>query len=171
MQIISTEKGEKPPWSNYGGRFNSVEKLIKTNIRSPLFNYQRGISEVDNFIIRQNATEVMQMEVMRNGYFMHLQAKNASIYILLVKNELKNITIEAFKVKIEKEEKLAGNLTISINSEKLRFFVPAKNFKAVDNYFKQKHFKELYQLKIDPSPPVEQIKLLDVLSQFGKEEK
>jgi len=171
MQILSTEKGQKPPWSNYGGKFSTIEKLIKSNIKSPLLNYQRGISEIDNFIIKQSSSEMMQMEVMRQGYFLQLKEKNASIYILFAKKELKNIAIEAFKVNIGKEEKLAGNLTISINHEKLRFFVPAKNFKAADIYFKQNYFKDLYHLKIDPSPPVEQIKLLDVLAQFGKEEK
>lgn len=168
MKTILTAQQNKVPWSKYGGKYSIFEKVVHNNIKSPQFNYQRGLKAFDDFITSDSASENIYLFILRNGFYLQLKSDSQAAYFLFSKHELKKISMEAFKVKLDNKEKLAGYLTLAIEQDKIRCFVPAKNFSALNKFLKQKYFKNIYQITIDPSPPVEQIKLLNILSDFGK---
>lgn len=166
MQIVLPNN--KPPWANYGGKYSFFEQLLKKQLISSPINYQRGLKAFDDFIEQYKASEHIYVGVLRKGYFLQINAQGHHAYCLFGNEELKNIKMEAFKVKLKNEEKLAAYLTLTVNKEKIRCFVPSTQYSITTDFFTQKNFISLFELTLDPNPPLEQIKLVDILSNFGK---
>jgi len=159
----------QPPWSTYGGKYSIVEKIFQQQLVSPNFNYQRGIPEFDRCINEKNASEIIRMIILRNGYYLQLNSTSINAVCLFHQNELQKIEIDAFKVKLNNREKLAAYLTLSIGLvDKIRCFITAGNYEKTVIFFQQRSFNNKFELTIDPNPPLEQIKLVNILSEFGK---
>ena len=165
---IFIQSNAPTPWSAYGGKHTVIEKIFRSQMVSPAFNYQRGIPAFDKCINEKSASETIFLGILRKGYYLQLNSKMLSAVCLLGKNELQKIKLDAFKVKVSQHEKLAAYLTISVNShDKIRCFVPAGKYNQLIKFFEQKEFRQKFELTIDPNPPLEQIKLVDIISGFG----
>jgi hypothetical protein len=159
----------QPPWSAYGGKYTFVEKIFKQQLVSPNFNYQRGVPQFDRCIHEKKASETIRMGILRNGYYLQLNSTGINAACLFNQQELLSLKMDAFKVKINNGEKLAAYLTISIGKvDKIRCFVTASSYENLVDFFQQKPFRSKFELAIDPNPPLEQIKLVNILSEFGK---
>ncbi|MFW5760918.1 MAG: hypothetical protein ACOCXH_08070 [Cyclobacteriaceae bacterium] len=167
MQVITPQN--IPPWSDYGGKYSWVEKLLHQQLISPQFHYQRGLPAFDDFIDRYKSTENIKMGILRKGYYLQIDAGQSQISCLFSREELQDVKMEAFKAKIDTQEKMAAYLTLTVGREKFRCFVSASNYKKIVNFFDQKYFSTSFHLIIDPDPPLEHIKLVDIISGFGKQ--